>query len=132
VLVTTIEYQGHVSPNFYSLIDSGADSCSFPPAFGTQASIDVKSGKTDSTAGVVATQLTYFHSVRVHINLMGQSVTFDCYAGFQDGLDQLGIGILGRRDFFDLFESVTLDNKKKMVELRRDIPQPQPIPPRGP
>lgn len=65
---------------------------------------------------------TYYHQIKVHVQSQGQTWHFDCYAGFLDGLDQFGFGLLGHHGFLDLFESVTLDSKRGMVELKIDAP----------
>lgn len=122
-LQTTIEYQGKVFPNFFfSIIDSGADSCVFPSVIGRQIGIDIYSGRSEATVGVAGSGTTFYHSVTVHVSIQGQLYHFDCYAGFLDGLDQFGFGLLGHHGFFNLFESVTLDSKKKFVELKVEIP----------
>lgn len=72
--------------------------------------------------GVAGGGVTYYHQIKVYMQIQGQTWHFDCYAGFLDGLDQFGFGLLGHHGFFNLFESVTLDNKKKVVELKVEIP----------
>lgn len=122
-LETMIEYNGVVFPRlFFSIIDSGADSCVFPSAFGKQIGIDIKSGPSESTTGVTGPGDAFYHSVKVYVRIQGNMYEFDCYAGFMDGLDQVGIGLLGHHGFFSLFESVTLDSKNRTVELKVDVP----------
>jgi len=53
----------------------------------------------------------------VHVRIQQRWVKFNCYAGFLDGLNQLGFGLLGHHGFFDLFEAVTLDSKRKLILL---------------
>ncbi len=121
-LITNIEYRGKVFPqNFYSIIDSGADHCAFPSTIGSHVGIDVPSGPSDRTTGVAGTDITYYHQVKIWFQINQDWYHFDCYAGFLRGLDQIGMGLLGRHGFFDLLESITLDNKRT-VELRLDIP----------
>ena len=88
--------------------------------------MDIKSGKSDFTAGIASNQETFFHSIKVHVEILGHWYSFDCYAGFQDGLNHLGMGLLGRKGFFDLFESVTFDNVRNIVEFKMDSPISQP------
>jgi len=51
-LETQIEFQGQKSPQFYSIIDSGADSSVFPSAFGRLVGINISTDKPDLTMGV--------------------------------------------------------------------------------
>jgi hypothetical protein len=117
VLATKIDFGGIVSPQFYSIIDSGADSCVFPSVIGQQIGIDIYSGRAEVSIGAAGGGSAYYHSIQVHVRLQQQWVKFNCYAGFLDGLNQLGFGLLGHHGFFDLFESVTLDSKRKLIVL---------------
>lgn len=72
---------------FFSIIDSGADSCVFPATIGAQMGINVNSGKPEGTVGVVGGGIVYYHPVKVYVDIQGNSYRFDCYAGFLDGLD---------------------------------------------
>lgn len=72
--------------------------------------------------GVVGGGIVYYHPIKVYVGIQGNWYHFDCYAGFLEGLDQMGFGLLGRHGFFDLFESVSLDNKRTTVELKIDVP----------
>jgi hypothetical protein len=122
-LETRIEYQGTIFPlSFFSIIDSGADSCVFPSLVGEQIGIDIKTGLSEGTMGVAGSGITYYHSIKVWISIQGNWYHFDCFAGFMDEMDQFGMGLLGHHGFFSLFDSVTLDSKKKIVELKIDIP----------
>jgi len=122
-LETRIEYQGTIFPlSFFSIIASGADSCVFPSLLGKQIGIDIKSGLSEGTMGVAGSGTTYYHSIRVYVSIQGSWYQFDCFAGFMDEMDQFGMGLLGHHGFFSLFESVTLDSRKKIVELKIDVP----------
>ncbi|MBI4522773.1 MAG: hypothetical protein HY695_03045 [Deltaproteobacteria bacterium] len=121
-LVTNIEYRGKIFPiNFFSIIDSGADSCVFPASIGRHIGIDVQSGLAEATAGVTGSDTAYYHLVKVWVSIQGKWYSFDCYAGFMDGLDQLSTGLLGHHGFFNLCESVSLDSKQKIVTLQIDV-----------
>jgi hypothetical protein len=120
---TSIGYQGRIFPSpFFSIIDSGADTCVFPAVVGSLIGIDVKSGVPETSVGVVGSGVTYYHWVTVYVWIQGREYHFDCYAGFLEGLNQMGFGLLGHHGFFDLFESVTLDSKRGMVELKVNGP----------
>ncbi len=120
---TTIEYQGQLFPQlFFSIIDSGADKCTFPSIFGTKIGINVHAGGQDLTVGTGGSEVIYYHPIKVYVQIQGNTYSFECFGGFLDSLDQLGYGLLGHRGFFDLFESVMLDSKRKIVELKVDDP----------
>ncbi len=100
-LETRIEYQGTIFPlSFFSIIDSGADSCVFPSLLGKQIGIDIKSGLSEGTMGVAGSGTTYYHSIRVYVSIQGSWYQFDCFAGFMDEMDQFGMGLLGSSWFF--------------------------------
>lgn len=117
VLATRIEVGGIISPPFYSIIDSGADSCVFPSVIGQQVGINIYSGRAELSIGAAGGGSAYYHPIQVHVRIDQQWAKFDCYAGFLDGLNQLGFGLLGHHGFFDLFESVALDSKRKLIVL---------------
>jgi hypothetical protein len=110
---------------FLSVIDSGADYCTFPAAFGEVIGIDVTSGKWQHTQGIAGGDKTYFHMVKVWVEIGGQPYSFDCWAGFMYSLTS--VGLLGRHGFFGLFESVTFKHEAQVVELvpRQPIAQKQ-------
>ena len=121
-LTTFIEYQGK-SPQqtFFSIIDSGADNCIFPAKFGQLVGINITSGPTEGSRGI-GSGTTYYHNVRVWVMVGGKFYHFNCYAGFMVELDQTGVGFLGRRGFFNLFQSITFDPSNSLVEFKVNIP----------
>lgn len=115
---TALYYEGGAPPFiFYSVIDSGADHCMFPAVYGRQAGIPVETGKKAQTFGATGAGETYYHRVHVGVEVQGRPYGFDCYAGFMEGLEGLGVGLLGRCGFFDLFQKVAFDTSKRVVEL---------------
>jgi len=101
---------------FPSIIDSGADHCMFPAQFGERIGIPIREGKVQATFGI-GEDTAYFHRVRVLVELAGQVCYFHCYAGFMYSLDRIGIGLLGRHGFFELFESIAFKDSASVVEL---------------
>lgn len=85
---------------------------------GSLAGVNVQSGNADLVVGAVGSGVTYYHNVRIHIQIQGRWVPFVCYAGFLDGLNQFGAGLLGHNGFFDLFESIVFDTINGTVELK--------------
>lgn len=83
------------------MLDTGADHCVFPESFMAPLGIDPLSAPAESTTGVGAISVTRFHTVKIEIaGLLELSV----YAGFTDGLESWGIGLLGHRGFIDQFK----------------------------
>ena len=118
VLPVALSFQGKATPfTFFSIIDSGADNCIFPAIVGRSIGIPIEAGAKLLTTGVTGGGLTYFHQVQVVFELDGKRYHFDCYAGFMPSLDQVGVGLLGRHGFFDLFETVAFNNTARLVEL---------------
>jgi hypothetical protein len=118
LLKTWIEYQGGVLPfDFLSVIDSGADNCIFPAVYGRRLGIEIESGKRYPYVGATGLGLAYFHEVKVLIEVEKKRHRFDCYCGFTDGLSDMGVGLLGRHGFFEIFQSVKFIQNEKTVEL---------------
>jgi len=118
VLPIALSYQGRATAfTFFSVIDSGADNRIFPAIVGRSISIPIEAGAKLLTTGVAGGGIAYFHKVRVFFTLDGQPYQFECYAGFMPSLDQVGVGLLGRHGFFDLFEKAAFNNAARLVEL---------------
>ncbi len=118
-LVKVSLYYNNNKPDFdfYAVIDSGADHCSFPSAYGSRAGIPINTGKKAINAGSTGSGESYYHNVHVGVWVQGKPYGFDCYAAFMSGLDGLGIGLLGRCGFFDLFKKVAFSTDERIVEL---------------
>ena len=114
---TFLEYQEHkLQFRFPCLLDSGADYCVFPAQFGEVIGVPIRTGKVQATAGI-GDDTAYFHAVKVFVEINKNVYTFECYAGFMYSLDRIGLGLLGRHGFFELFESVTFKQNARFVEL---------------
>lgn len=126
---TLLQYQGKsLEFVFPSVIDSGADYCMFPAQFGEKIGIPIRNGNVQATAGI-GDDTAYFHSLSVHVGIEGKVYYFDCYAGFMYSLDRIGVGLLGRHGFFELFESVTFRHNVGVVELVPKAPPGPSVPP---
>ena len=108
-----------------SLLDSGADRCVFPALFGREIGLNVEAGKKAQVVGVGGLDVAYFHNVVIQFSLVGRSYHYSCYARFSTALDQLGFGLLGRHGFFDVFEDVSFDTKRKLVRLVAEVNEPR-------
>ena len=90
----------------------------FPAQFGERIGVPIREGKAQATAGI-GDDMGYFHTVKVLVVVGERRYFFNCYAGFMYALDRIGIGLLGRHGFFELFEAVTFKHDAKVVELIR-------------
>lgn len=83
----------------YAIVDSGADHCTFPLSFALQLGLDPLTGITEGVSGLGSSNVpTYFWNIAIDV----QSVfSVKSYAGFTQGLEQWGIGLLGQSGFFD-------------------------------
>ena len=94
----------------------------FPAQFGEKIGISIRQGKPQSATGITGSDLAYFHAVVVYVEINGKGYQFSCYGGFMYSLDPIGLGLLGRHGFFELFESVTFKHNANVVELVPIVP----------
>ena len=104
--------------SFSSIIDSGADFCVFPAKFGRLIDLAVEEGDAIVTSGIGGKETLYFHKIQVGVVIREQIWKFECEAGFSFKMNAKGIGFLGRKGFFDLFEEVAFNQQKRMVKLK--------------
>lgn len=115
---------------FPSVVDSGADYCTFPAVFGERLGINIQNGIKMATAGLGGGDDLYFHNIKVLVVIENQAWSFDCFAGFSRSMDNLGLGLLGRHGFFELFEEVIFEQKNRVFKLKVSGERPKPpIPP---
>jgi hypothetical protein len=83
------------------LPDTGADACLFPMSVAIMLKLDVLQLPKDMTEGVGSqANLTYYDHLTID---MGHGIMFTTYAGFTQGMDSVGLGLLGQRGFFDAY-----------------------------
>ena len=99
-------------------VDTGADHCIFPLSFASVLGLDPLTLKKQMTGGVGSTaNVTYYAEVDVQIPMSpGVTLTFSTLAGFTDGLEAQGIGLLGQSGFFETFR-VLFDLKAKVFTI---------------
>lgn len=61
--------------------------------------------------------MCFYHKINVLVYIEGQIYRFACEAGFSDQMNNLGIGLLGRHGFFELFESVNFEQNNKVIKF---------------
>lgn len=92
------------------LLDSGADACLFPMDLADQLDLDVSRLPHFLTGGVGSnSNVTYYDTVMVDL---GDGIRFEAYAAFSQGLNGVGLGLLGQSGFFEQFR-VEFDLKRK-------------------
>ena len=119
LLDTYLFYQAkQTNFSFQSIVDSGADFCVFPAKFGELIGIDVKEGLEIPTFGIGGKEILYFHTIKIGVVIKEQIWKFECDAGFSFKMNPKGVGLLGRKGFFDLFQEVAFNQDKKMLKLK--------------
>jgi len=103
---------------FPSLVDSGADYCVFPANFGERLGLDIQKGRLAQMSGFGGRGQCFYHRVNVLVVINGKVWRFECFAGFSEQMNDLGMGLLGRHGFFELFEEVIFDQRKKVFKLK--------------
>jgi hypothetical protein len=87
----------------YAIVDSGADYCAFPLPFVSPLGLDPLHAAVDQCVGVGGYGVpTYFWDVVIH--LIGTEESFPTKVGFTEGLNHLGMGLLGQEGFFNRFQ----------------------------
>ena len=118
-LPTALEWGNARTPfSFPSVVDSGADYCVFSSEFGERLGIDVKSGQPSLASGFGGGGQWFYHKINALLVIDNLGIKFECFAGFSDQMNKLGIGLLGRHGFFELFEEVIFDQRNRIFKLK--------------
>ena len=90
--------------------DSGADACLFPLSLAIHLHLDILSLPKGITGGVGSSaNTTYWDTISVDL---GHGIAFSVYTGFTQGMDQMGLGLLGQDGFFEHFRVEFLLSEK--------------------
>lgn len=108
----------HLGFLFPSIVDSGADRCVFPSAFARRIGVDMKTVQQGISQGLGGGDIIYFHTVTVRIIVQEQTWQFNGEVGFADSLNNMGVGFLGRRGFFELFEEIIFNEHRREFRLK--------------
>ena len=60
----------------------------------------------------------FYHKISVMALVVNQVLRFECFAGFAERLNEMGIGLLGRHGFFELFDEIIFDQRNKLFKLK--------------
>jgi hypothetical protein len=103
-----------------TLVDSGADACLFPLALALDLKLDILSLPKAMTGGVGSSaNITYYADVTIDL---GDGIRFKAYAGFTQGMDASGLGLLGQNGFFQKF-NVEFRNTDKTFTIEPAVPK---------
>jgi hypothetical protein len=98
-------------------LDTGADASLFPLAIAIALKLDVLSLPKAMTGGVgSSTNITYYANLTIDL---GNGICFEAYTGFTEGMNSLGIGLLGQADFFSVYD-VAFSQKSNQFVI--DVP----------
>jgi hypothetical protein len=70
--------------------------------------------------GLGGGDVIYFHTVTVRVVIQEQTWQFNCEVGFADSLNKMSVGFLGRRGFFELFEEIVFNQRRREFRLKLD------------
>lgn len=105
--------------------DSGADHCLFPLPFAIAIGLDPLTLPMETTGGVGSVaNLTYFAEITVRIKTTDTDppIAFTTMAGFSEGMDAFGCGLLGQAGFFERFPTAFEHASKTFVIQIPDTP----------
>jgi hypothetical protein len=96
------------------LPDSGADACLFPLSLALLLKLDVLRLPKALTGGVGSqANVTFYDTITIDL---GNGILFSAYSGFTQGLDSIGLGLLGQAGFFEHY-TVEFQHKQKIFTV---------------
>ena len=90
--------------------DSGADACLFPLSMALFLNLDVLKLPKGVTGGVGSSANTHYWAT-ITVDL-GHGLAFSASTGFTQGMEPMGLGLLGQLGFFDQFRVEFMLNRK--------------------
>lgn len=124
-LIARIAAHGQAPLTCRVCLDTGADYCVFPLTFAHLLGLNVADMPESVTSGVTGKGTVYHAPVRVVIPFgeigpkPAVDISFDVMAGFTEGLDAQGIGLLGQSGFFDRYK-VIFNQKRGIFTISTD------------
>jgi len=107
----------------YAIVDSGSDHCIFPLSFGIALGFDPLATAPVTSSGLGNYAVATFHWT-VTLDF-GGVLARRVLAGFSDGVNAIGFGLLGQLGFFDQVNVVLNYRKKEFFIETDDPPAPQ-------
>jgi hypothetical protein len=110
LVFATIKASGGSSTRCIAMPDSGADACLFPLSLARLLKLDIFSLPRGLTGGLGSSaNITYWATISVDL---GHGIVFSAYTGFTEGMDPMGLGLLGQDGFFERYRVEFLLSKK--------------------
>jgi hypothetical protein len=110
VALATVTASNGQSVQWIVMPDSGADACLFPLALAIVLKINILKLPKAFTGGVGSqVNVTYYDNLTIDL---GNGIVFTAYVGFTQGMDQVGLGLLGQSGFFDRYNVEFLHSRK--------------------
>lgn len=102
------------SKNFIrALLDSGADNNVFPASFAREIGINYKDGQRSRIIGVGGQEVdSYMNFVKIKVNGKKELDTLIEFG------DEIQTPLLGREGFFNYFDRITFNVKRRFIELK--------------
>lgn len=109
----TIKASSGASTRCIVMPDSGADACLFPLSLARLLKLDILSLPMGLTGGLGGgANTTYWDTITVDL---GHGLVFPAYTGFTQGMDAMGLGLLGQDGFFDRYRVEFLLSKTVFI-----------------
>jgi hypothetical protein len=97
----TIKASSGASTRCIVMPDSGADACLFPLSLAKLLKLDIFSLPKGLTGGLGSgANTTYWDTIMIDL---GHGIVFSAYTGFTQGMDPMGLGLLGQDGFFERY-----------------------------
>jgi hypothetical protein len=114
VIPIVLEYQG-TQIKYEVLVDSGADENILDAQIADLLGIDLISGEKAQVSGITGVSKPYYiHKINL---IVGGHRYENIRAGFLKNIGHFGYGVVGQRDFFNLF-TVKFDLQKEEIEIK--------------
>ena len=106
---------GSKTLSYFALVDSGADINIFHVEVGEALGINIETGDKGYISGITSgeSQPYYTHPVILKVGGWEYKTT----VSFMKKLSKNGYGLLGQKDFFNLFKSISFNYNKKEIEI---------------
>ena len=99
------------------LADSGADAYLFPLDIAKMLGLELERLATDLTRGVGNSEnLTYYDTLTIDL---GNGIRFETRAGFTEGMNPAGFGLLGQQGFFEKY-NVEFRHRERVFTVEAD------------
>jgi len=114
MMVVRIRGAAPTAVPYVAWLDSGSDHCLLPMSLAPTLGFDPLNMPSNFIAGLGKSgSITHYASVEIEV---APGIRFRTMAGFTEGLDSSGIGLLGQSGFFENFR-VTFDHSARLFHI---------------